>query len=59
MLDTRHKTGDTKYETRNTKLTLPIVYCLLSIVLSSCHGDYSPKQKAYPRVIYPDRKYKM
>ena len=32
---------------------------MLSLLLSSCHGDYTPKPKAYPRVIYPEKKYKM
>src|SRR3954464_14922184 len=33
--------------------------CLLSLFLSSCHGDYTPKPKAYPRVILPERKYEL
>ena len=32
---------------------------VISTVLSSCHGDYTPKPKAYPRVIYPEKKYEM
>ena len=32
------------------------IFCLF---LSSCHGDYTPKPKAYPRVVYPERKYEM
>ncbi|MBS1623125.1 MAG: gliding motility lipoprotein GldD [Bacteroidetes bacterium] len=32
---------------------------LVTILLSSCHGDYSPKPKAYPRVVFPERKYEM
>jgi len=36
-----------------------LIFILCSLLLSSCHGDYSPKQKAYPRVIYPERKYEM
>ncbi|HLP20339.1 MAG TPA: hypothetical protein VK174_08560 [Chitinophagales bacterium] len=37
-------------------ILLPIICALL---LSSCHGDYTPKAKAYPRVIYPERKYEL
>ena len=29
------------------------------LTLTSCHGDYSPKPKAYPRVVFPERKYEM
>ncbi|MBS1685947.1 MAG: gliding motility lipoprotein GldD [Bacteroidetes bacterium] len=32
---------------------------LVTISLSSCHGDYSPKPKAYPRVVFPERNYEM
>src|ERR1043165_786359 len=35
---------------------LPIACCLL---LAACHGDYTPKQKAYPRVVYPEHKYEL
>lgn len=38
------------------------LYLLLVAVLYSltgCHGDYVPKQKAYPRVIFPERKYEV
>jgi gliding motility-associated lipoprotein GldD len=34
-----------------------LIIILLS--LSSCHGDYMPKPKAYPRVYYPQHKYEM
>ncbi|HEY0261946.1 MAG TPA: gliding motility lipoprotein GldD [Chitinophagales bacterium] len=27
------------------------------VFLSACNGDYSPKPKAYPRVVYPEKKY--
>lgn len=27
------------------------------VLLSACHGDYQPKPKAYPRVIYPAKAY--
>ena len=30
---------------------------IISFSLSSCHGDYLPKPKAYPRVMFPERKY--
>jgi gliding motility-associated lipoprotein GldD len=37
--------------------------CLLlfaiCLLLSSCHGDYTAKPKAYPRVIFPERKYEL
>ncbi len=32
---------------------------VIALALSSCHGDYSPKPKAYPRVVFPERKYEM
>ena len=32
---------------------------LFSLVLSSCHGDYIPKPKSYPRVICPERSYEL
>ena len=32
---------------------------ILCISLSSCHGDYMPKPKAYPRIVYPEKKYEM
>ncbi len=37
-------------------LFLPVVCCLL---VSACHGDYSPKAKAYPRVVFPEQKYEL
>jgi gliding motility-associated lipoprotein GldD len=37
----------------------PILLLILIISLSSCHGDYMPKPKAYPRVHYPERKYEL
>lgn len=39
-----------------------LVNCQLSIaclLLSSCTPDYTPKPKAYPRVIFPERKYEL
>ena len=53
-LDEIHKT---KYKMQN--LFLSCVLCLVSCVLPSCHGDYAPKRKAYPRVIFPERKYEL
>ena len=41
-------------------MTKALSYLLLFILLyslSSCHGEYSPKPKAYPRVIFPERKF--
>ncbi|MFN8322129.1 MAG: hypothetical protein U0T74_05675 [Chitinophagales bacterium] len=35
---------------------LPVSVCCL---LTSCHGDYSPKPKAYPRVVFPQRAYEL
>jgi gliding motility-associated lipoprotein GldD len=29
--------------------------CIL--FLTACHGDYTPKPKSYPRVIFPEKKY--
>ncbi|MES2620617.1 MAG: gliding motility lipoprotein GldD [Bacteroidota bacterium] len=57
MLDTRHKTENIRLPFSHGLLS--IVYCLLSIVLSSCHGDYVPKPKAYPRVDFPEKKYEL
>jgi gliding motility-associated lipoprotein GldD len=34
-------------------------FTLCSLFLSSCHGDYTPKPKAYPRVNFPERKYEL
>ena len=28
-------------------------------LLSACHGDFTPKQKAYPRVVYPEKRYEL
>ena len=42
-----------------TKGFLFFSLCIAVLSLSSCHGDYTPKPKAYPRVIYPERKYEM
>lgn len=41
------------------KSILPVLLFILLISLSSCHGDYMPKPKAYPRVHYPERKYEL
>lgn len=41
------------------KILNSICLCLILLALSSCHGDYQPKPKAYPRVIYPERKYEL
>ena len=48
-----------KSEIRNQKWILSVVCCLLSVILPTCHVDYTPKQKAYPRVIFPERKYEL
>lgn len=29
------------------------------LLLSACHGEFSPKPKAFPRVIYPEKKYEL
>jgi len=49
-----------KLKTKNNGWLL-YLFCLLSSIfcLSSCHGDYAPKQKAYPRVNFPERKYEL
>lgn len=36
---------------------IALFVALLSLFLSACHGEFSPKPKAYPRVIYPEKKY--
>ena len=33
--------------------------CTLILSLSSCHGDYMPKPKAYPRIVFPEKKYEL
>ncbi len=32
---------------------------IITLLLVGCHGEYSPKSKAYPRVIYPEKKYEL
>lgn len=29
----------------------------ISLLLAGCHGDYTPKPKAFPRVIFPQKQY--
>jgi len=36
-----------------------VLCSMLCVLLSSCHGDYTPKPKAYPRVVYPEKKYEL
>lgn len=36
---------------------LPVFFC--SLLFTSCNRDYSAKPKAYPRVVYPERKYEL
>ena len=38
---------------------LSVLTGLTCLLLSSCHGDYTAKQKAYPRVIFPEKKYEV
>lgn len=45
-----------KLQTANCKLLLCLVPCVLC--LSSCR-DYTPKPKAYPRVIFPEHQYNL
>src|SRR5579863_9588375 len=49
---------NSKFKTLNLFL-LPIAYCLLPIALTGCHGDYSPKPKAYPRIVLPQKEYEL
>ncbi len=35
------------------------IVLLCSLSLTSCHGDYTPRPKAYPRVIFPEKKYEL
>lgn len=35
------------------------VVLMMSGVLVGCHDEFSPKPKAYPRVIFPERKYEL
>lgn len=37
--------------------SLGLVCLLGALLLTSCHGDYTPKQKAYPRVDFPEHAY--
>ena len=34
-------------------------FLLCLLFLLSCHGDYMPKPKAYPRVVFPEKKYEL
>jgi gliding motility-associated lipoprotein GldD len=36
-----------------------IFISLILFFLASCHNEYSPKPKAYPRVIFPERSYSL
>jgi gliding motility-associated lipoprotein GldD len=57
--------GEPLYKTNTPNLArlimpaLSAFLLLLCLFLSSCHGDYTPKPKAYPRVVFPERKYEM
>lgn len=44
---------------RHSKIILAVISAAFSALLFSCHGDYTPKPQAYPRVIFPERKYEM
>jgi len=69
----RKKLRVASYELQKTTrliALLPTAYCLLpninfllftafTLLLSSCNQEYSPKPKAYPRVIFPERKYEL
>ncbi len=48
------KTAFTNFPIFQFSNWLLIACCTL---LSSCHGDYTPRPKSYPRVIYPEKKY--
>jgi gliding motility-associated lipoprotein GldD len=40
--------------------TLSYVAIFFAIsVLAGCHGEYTPKPKAYPRVVFPERKFEL
>lgn len=34
-----------------------VLLCISVVLLSACTQDYSPKPKAYPRVVFPERTY--
>lgn len=36
-----------------------LIAITICLSLTSCHGDYTPKPKAYPRVVFPERQYQM
>lgn len=42
-----------------SKSILLYLLVLCVTLLNSCHGDYTPKPKAYPRVVYPEKKYEL
>jgi gliding motility-associated lipoprotein GldD len=42
----------------NSRVYFAFIACCL-LLLSSCHGDFTPKQKAYPRVIFPEHKFEL
>src|SRR5205085_137262 len=41
------------------KSGLAVAVLFFALALSSCNGDYSAKPKAYPRVVFPERKYEL
>jgi gliding motility-associated lipoprotein GldD len=43
----------------NTSALLITALLLSATLLTGCNEEYSPKQKAYPRVVFPERKYEL
>jgi len=42
-----------------TKRNVILIFILISVVLISCQEIYSPKNKAYPRVDFPEKNYRL
>jgi gliding motility-associated lipoprotein GldD len=52
-MNCRHKISAVRRKTFN-------ISCLvIFLLLSGCHGDYTPKPKAYPLVVFPNHEYEM
>ncbi len=46
----------------SNRISVVFFYTALALIittLSACTDEYSPKQKAYPRVVFPERKYEL
>lgn len=59
MLPTDRKNNRQQQLLPGNQIKLAVLSVALSVLLFSCHSDYTPKPQAYPRVIFPERKYEM